>query len=452
MMPRMNSKVMSAMSEWLDLLIEERALPCAVTQVTIDGKAEYSRATGFADVATGEEIAEDAIFRLHSMTKPIVSVALMLLYEEGRFQLGDPVYHYLGSKWRKENMTVFANWKGDGDEGRKSVSFESVPCNADISIRQLLTHTSGLSYGFDPSGRGIPIDRIYNKTMVHPARHPEIVAKNAKDDPSMLKAFCDALADMPLLYQPGTQWNYSLATDVCGALIEVLSGQSLDAFLAQRVFEPLGMVDTGFDLPSEKSARMPHNYQYVPPDSVDPNATYGGQKTHHFPHLGTIVDVDEQSRASYLNQTRPKFLSGGGGLVATAGDYSKFCSMLLAGGVSGRGERVIGSRTINYIRSNHLPKGQRLMDMVPYPEFQYSETAKNGGSFGLGFAIVESPQEAGLIGSVGNFAWGGAAATIFWCDPVENMSVVFCTQVMGMQPPNMLRAKLGSYVYAALEN
>lgn len=448
-MTKINSRVMSTMSDWLELLIEERALPCAVTQVTIAGKTEYAKALGYTDVATGEGIAEDAIFRLHSMTKPIVSVALMMLYEEGRFQLGDPVYNYLGSRWRKENMTVFTRWKGDSDDGRKNVSFEVEPCNTDITMRHLLTHTSGLSYGFDPSGRGIPIDRIYNKTMVHPARHPELIAKN---DTSMLGAFCDVLSEMPLLYQPGTQWNYSLATDVCGALIEVLSGQPLDQFLAQRVLEPLGMADTGFDLPADQSYRMPHNYRCIPPEHIDPDVTYQGQKTHHFPHLGTIVDIDEQSRASYLNHARPKFLSGGGGLVATASDYSKFCSMLLAGGINNAGERVMGSRTINYMRSNHLPGGKGLMDLVPNPEFQYSETAKNGGSFGLGFSIVESPQEAGLIGSVGNFAWGGAAATIFWCDPVENMSVVFCTQVMGMQPPNMLRAKLGSYVYAALED
>ena len=446
---RLNSKVVSDMSDWLGLLIEENALPCAVTHVTIDGKTEYAKTIGFADVAADEVIAEDAIFRLHSMTKPIVSVALMMLYEDGRFQLNDPVYHYLGSKWRKENMTVFAGWKGDGDAGRKDVSFDSVPSNTDITMRQLLTHTSGLSYGFDPSGRGIPVDRIYNKKMVHPGRHPELIAKT---DPSILGAFCDVLSEMPLLYQPGTQWNYSLATDVCGALIEILSGQSLDQFLAQRVFEPLGMVDTGFDLPAQESYRMPHNYRCVPPKNIDPNMTYRGRKARHFPHLGTIVDVDEESRASYLNHARPKFLSGGGGLVATASDYAKFCTMLLAGGVNDKGERVMGSRTINYMRSNHLPRGQGLMDMVPNPEYQYSETAKNGGAFGLGFSIVESPQEAGFIGSVGNFAWGGAAATIFWCDPVENMSVVFCTQVMGMQPPNMLRAKLGSYVYAALEN
>ena len=188
----------------------------------------------------------------------------------------------------------------------------------------------------------------------------------------MLGAFCDVLAEMPLLYQPGTQWNYSYATDVCGALVEVLSGQSLDEFLAERVFGPIGMVDAGFDLVANKADRMPHNYRYVPPEGIDPSDVYKAADTLYFPHLGTIMDVDEGSRGGYLNLSRPKFLSGGGGLVGTASDYSKFCTMLLSGGVNERGERVMGSRTIDYMTSNHLPRGQRLMDMVPNPEFQYS--------------------------------------------------------------------------------
>ena len=138
-------------------------------------------------------------------------------------------------------------------------------------------------------------------------------------------------------------------------------------------------------------------------------------------------------------------------MVGTIGDYSAFCAMLLAGGAAPDGTRILGRKTLQFATSNHLPGGAGLMDLVPKPEFQYSETAKNGGSFGLGFSVVESPQAAQLIGSVGSFAWGGAAATMFWCDPMEDLHVIFCTQVMGMQPPNMLRAKLGSFVYSALE-
>jgi CubicO group peptidase (beta-lactamase class C family) len=435
----------SGLTAWLDLLVERRALPCAVTLVSHRRKTVCLHATGWADVDKQVPIRDDSLFRLYSMSKPIVSVALMLLYEEGRFQLNDPVHRFLGPAWKKENMRVFTGWQGDPESGRQEVRYDTVACSTDITMGQMLTHTAGLSYGFDPSGRGIPVDRVYARTMQHPARDP---GKIAADDPSMLGAFCDVLAAMPLLYQPGSQWNYSYATDVCGRLIEVLSGQPLDVFLRSRLFEPLGMADAGFDVPTSAANRLAHNYRYVPPTAV-PEVVRADDAL-QAPHFGTIQDIDETSRAGYLNGARPKFLSGGGGLVGTIHDYSRFCAMMLAGGMTPSGDRVIGRKTLEFITSNHLPGGQGLMDMVPKPEVQYSETAKNGGSFGLGFAIMESPQRAGLIGSVGSYAWGGAAATIFWCDPVEDLHVIFCTQVMGMQPSNMLRAKLGNYIYGAI--
>ncbi len=436
----------SRLAAWQDGLVSRGALPSAVISVTQDGERQYLRAAGWADVDDHVPIAEDSIFRLYSMSKPIVSIALMLLYEEGRFQLGDPIYHYLGDRWHRDNMRVFSGWVGEEDEGRRHVEYQTVPSDTSITMGQLLTHTAGLSYGFDPSGRGIPIDRIYSKHLRHPTRNPGAVTP---EDSSMLGAFCQALADMPLLYQPGTQWNYSYATDVCGHMIEVLSGQPLDQFLAERLFEPLGMVDAGFDLPADKADRLAHNYRYVATETSDPQPVTADETLIH-PHNGSFTDIDKASRAGYLDLSRPKFLSGGGGLVGTIADYGAFCDMLIAGGVSASGERIIGRKTLEFITSNHLPDGKGLMDMVPKPEFQYSETAKNGGSFGLGFSIMESPQQAGLIGSVGNYAWGGAAATIFWCDPVEKLHVVFCTQVMGMQPANALRAKLGSLIYGAI--
>ncbi len=436
---------LTALEEWQDGLVARGALPCAVTQVTRGGKTEFLRASGWSNVGAKIPVQEDSIFRLYSMSKPIVSIALMTLYEEGRFQLNDPIYRYLGDQWKKDNMVVFDGWIGDEEEGRKNLKYATVASESDITMGQVLTHTAGLSYGFDPSGRGIPVDRIYGKKMRHPLRTEATIAR---DDISMLQAFCDALAEMPLHYQPGTHWNYSYATDVCGRLIEVLSGQSLDTFLQERIFEPLGMVDAGFDVPSEKADRLAHNYRYVPLEHADPGVIRGTESI-FFPHVGSFEDIDEGSRAGYLNLSRPKFLSGGGGLVGTIHDYAAFCTMLLAGGVSSSGSRVIGRKTLQFVTSNHLPDGRGMMDMAK-PSVQYSETSKNGGSFGLGFAIIESPQAAGLIGSVGSFAWGGAAATIFWCDPVEDLHVVFCTQVMGMQPPNMLRAKLASFVYGAL--
>tara|TARA_B100000519_G_scaffold201402_1_gene216842 strand:- start:496 stop:1848 length:1353 start_codon:yes stop_codon:yes gene_type:complete len=437
---------LNRISEWQSLLVDRGVLPCALTLVNQGGKTVFLEGAGYADVPAQKPIGEECIFRLYSMTKPIVSIALLMLYEEGRFQLGDPVYRFLGPKWRKENMQVFTGWKG-GDEARKALKFATEPCATDMTMGQILTHTAGLSYGFDPSGRGIPVDRVYAKTLKHPARKG---ATKDPNDPSMMHAFCEALAEMPLLYQPGTQWNYSYAADVSGALIEVLSGQPLDVFLEERLCSPLGMSDTSFDVPADKASRLVRNNRYVPPETVS-EAPISGTESLAWPHLGTYQDIDEGSRAAYLDCSRPKFLSGGGGMVGTIGDYSAFCAMLLAGGAAPDGTRILGRKTLQFATSNHLPGGAGLMDLVPKPEFQYSETAKNGGSFGLGFSVVESPQAAQLIGSVGSFAWGGAAATMFWCDPMEDLHVIFCTQVMGMQPPNMLRAKLGSFVYSALE-
>ena len=441
----LSTERLSRISAWQSALVDQGAVPCALTLVNQGGETAFLEGAGWASVPARVPIRNDSIFRLYSMTKPIVSIALLQLYEEGCFQLGDPLHQYLGPKWRKENLRVFAGWNGD-DEARKSLDYATVPCASDITVGQILTHTAGLSYGFDPSGRGIPVDRVYAKTLRHPARKD---APRDPNDPSMMAAFCDALAEMPLLYQPGTQWNYSYAADVSGALIELLSGQPLDQFLAERLTGPLGMSDTAFDVPADKADRLVRNTRYVAPADAE-----GGPVTADralvWPHVGSFEDVDDTSRAGYLNGERPKFLSGGGGLVGTIGDYSAFCSMLLAGGVTPDGTRLLGRKTLQFATSNHLPGGAGLMDLVPKPEFQYSETAKNGGAFGLGFSVVESPQAAQLIGSVGSFAWGGAAATLFWCDPVEDLHVIFCTQVMGMQPPNMLRAKLGSLVYSSL--
>ncbi len=445
MSTKLSHSRLSQIGAWQQLLVDRGALPCAVTLVNRGGETALLATAGHADVASRTPVSEDSIFRLYSMTKPIVSIALMLLYEEGRFQLNDPVYHFLGDKWRKENMTVFTGWSGDN--GREALQYTTETCANDITVGQILTHTAGLSYGFDPSGRGIPVDRVYAKKMRHPARKGAVVESS---DSSMMVAFCDALAEMPLLYQPGTQWNYSYAADVSGALIEVLSGQPLDFFLTERLCAPIGMPDTAFDVPADKAARLAHNYRYVPPAATSQPVT--GADTLAWPHIGSFEDIDAASRPGYLNLSRPKMLSGGGGLVGTIGDYSAFCRVLLAGGVTQSGERLLGRKTLQFVTSNHLPGGKNLADMLPNPQFQYSETAKNGGSFGLGFSIIESPQTAGYIGSVGSFAWGGAAATLFWCDPVEDLHVIFCTQVMGLQPPNALRAKLGSFVYSALED
>lgn len=433
----------AALAAWQDRLVEAGALPCALTLVGHRGQTAFLHGCGWRDPAARVPLQEDDLFRLYSMTKPLTSVALMLLYEEGLFHLNDPVHHYLGERWKARNMVVFDGWR-NGEQGRRALDYATRACEVDITVRHLLTHTAGLSYGFDAGGRDIHVDPIYGAQLMRTSR----AANVAPDDVSMLRAFCDSLATLPLWYQPGSHWNYSHATDVCGRLVEVLSGKPLDVFMRERLLEPLGMRDTGFDVHARDDARFVHNHRHVPaaasPAGVDATSAL------RFPHVGRYEDIDARSRAAYLDITRPKFLSGGGGLVGTLQDYGAFCAMLLDGGRNRAGERVIGRKTLEFMALNHLPEGKGMLELAK-PATQYSETAKNGGAFGLGFAITEKPGQVGYMGSVGNLAWGGAAATIFWCDPVEQLYVVFFSQVVGMQPANMLRAKLASLVYGALD-
>lgn len=367
-------------------------LPMAISVVSRYGKVAYTCATGFSDADDKVPIRDDDIFRLYSMTKPPVAIGLLMLYEEGRFQLDDPVWHFLGSKWKKENMRVFRAWTD-----RKACEYTTDPAERDITMRHVLTHTAGLSHGFDRTGVGIPIDRIYAKHWKRPSLEPRDGSTCVKEgDTSMLAAFIDGLGDMPLLYQPGTQWNYSHAPDVQGRLIEVLSDRPLDVFLADRLFGPCEMVDTGFDVPPEKAHRLTRCYSYEPPTGIDGGGGGGGilsdkaklseavsgEAAITFPHVGSFRDSDDGSGRSfngYLNTSRPKMISGSGGMVGTAADYARFCNMLLAGGVASSGERILGVKTIEFATSNHLPDDKGLLDMIIDPKVQYSETAANGG-------------------------------------------------------------------------
>lgn len=367
-------------------------LPMAVSVVCRHGKVAYTKATGYSDTEGKVPICDDDIFRLYSMTKPPVAVGLLMLYEEGRFQLDDPVWYFLGPKWKRENVRVFKAWTN-----RKDCEYTTEPAEREITMRHILTHTAGLSHGFDRSGVGIPIDRIYAKEWLRPSLVPHDGSTLVKQgDTSMLAAFIDGLGDMPLLYQPGTQWNYSHAPDVQGRLIEILSGKPLDVFLEDRLFSKCGMVDTGFDVPPDKAHRLTHCYSYVPPAGMaddgggiqlsdketNLSGSISGDAAVTFPHVGSFRDNDDgtgRSNAGYLNTSRPKMISGTGGMVGTASDYSRFCNMLLAGGVTSSGERILGVKTIEFATSNHLPDGKGLLDMIMDPKVQYSETAANGG-------------------------------------------------------------------------
>jgi CubicO group peptidase (beta-lactamase class C family) len=368
------------------------------------GHPAYFRSLGHSDLERGKLIDDKTIFRIYSMTKPITSIALMMLYERGLFQLNDPVQRYFPS-WSSQKVWL----SGDGD------TMVCEPLARPISFRDVLTHTSGLTYGgtlpSTPSTH--PVDAAYKALKIRSA--------GTGDD---LTSFMDKLGRVPLMFQPGTRWMYSLATDVCGALVEALSGKPLDVFFREEIFEPLGMVDTGFTVPEDKIGRFAANYQRGPDKA--------------------LKLLDDPATSPYLR--KPALLSGGGGLVGTTADYMRFCDMLRREGMGPNG-RIIGSRTLRMMHLNHLPGGQ---DLAATAIDSFSETTSGGIGFGLGFASVLSEVESGGP-SRGDYYWGGAASTIFWIDPAEDMAVVFMTQLMPSGTFNF-RGQLKNIIYAAIED
>ena len=370
------------------------------------GHVAYQKAIGSRNLAAGEPMTDDTVFRIYSMTKPVASVALMTLWERGAFQLDDPI-HKAFPEFAESRVHV----SGSGD------AMETAAANRPISYRDVLTHTAGLTYGGILQEIGIPgeedpVDAAYRSLTIR------------RDPAETLETFMSKIAKAPLKYHPGEKWMYSLATDVVGALVERLSGRPLDRFLDEEIFQPLGMKDTGF---------------HVRPDQADRFATCysrGKDKT---------LQVADNPRESPFLQP-PTFLSGGGGLVSTMGDYHRFCEMLRRGGELD-GARIIGSRTLDLMTENHLPGGVDLSELAID---SFSETMPKGVGFGLGFAMTVDGVRAGSA-SEGEFYWGGAASTLFWVDPFEDMVVIFLTQLLPSTTYNF-RGQLRNLVYAAIED
>jgi CubicO group peptidase (beta-lactamase class C family) len=353
-------------------------------------------------------MAEDTLIRIYSMTKPITSVGLLMLYEEGLFRLDDPVSRYIPS---------FADvrvWR-DGTTANYSTTFPE----REMTIRDLFTHTSGLTYGF--MGRH-PVDGLYRK-------------RGLDTGTQKLESWAEALAELPLLFSPGTRWSYSVATDLLGRLIEVIGGQPLDQYFAERIFQPLGMVDTGFWVGDDRAHRLAANYAVpaLSPFGV-PEGTEGADRA--------VIDAAGET-SPY--RRKPEFLSGGGGLVSTIGDYHRFTQMLLREGELD-GARILGRRTVEYATINHLPGGR---DLAAMGQPVFSETRYEGVGFGLGFSVILDPAETQVVCSAGEFAWGGAASTLFWVDPVEELTVIGLTQLMPSSA-YPIRQELKALVYAAL--
>ncbi|MCU1450129.1 MAG: beta-lactamase [Acidimicrobiales bacterium] len=379
--------------------VDDGRLPGWLLAVTRGGRIVHLAAYGSRDVEADLPVEVDTLFRIYSMTKPVTSVAAMMLYEEGAFELKDPVSRFIPSF---EHVRVY--------RAGSSLKPELEPATEPVRIWHLLTHTSGLTYGFHYAH---PVDAMYR------AAGFEWGSPDGMD----LAACCDAWAALPLLFQPGAEWNYGVSTDVLGRVVEVASGQTLDAFFRDRIFEPLGMADTAFSVPEHAAARLGALYT---PD----------------PATGRAMRIDAFGR---LALQPPDALSGGGGLVSTAADYHRFTQMLLAEGALD-GVRLLGNRTVRYMTRNHLPGGA---DLEAFGRPLFSETTFAGVGFGLGFSVVDDPVKNKVLASASEYAWGGAASTAFWVDPVESVTALFFTQLLPSSS-HPIRPQLKQLVYQAL--
>ena len=368
-----------------------------LTGIYRNGQLGFISPLGLMDRESRKLVERDTIFRIYSMTKPITSVALMSLYEKGLFQLDDPVSEYIPSF---KDLKIY-------EEGILG-SYKTNYPDREMTIIDLLSHQSGLTYGF------------MERTNVDAAYRELGIEKESQEN---LEEFVDVLSTIPLEFSPGTAWNYSVSTDVCGYLIEVISGKPLDSFLEEEIFQPLGMLDTGFYVPSIKTQRLSSNYEYRE-----------GKEPILIAHSG-----------SHINP--PTLLSGGGGLVSTLDDYMAFCKMILGRG-SLEGHRILSRKTLDLMSSNHLTNGEDLRSCA---YGRWSETSYTGVGFGLGFSVLLDPAASQVSGSKGELAWGGAASTAFWIDPLEDMAVVFLTQLIPSSTYNV-RRELRSLVYSALSD
>jgi len=364
-MAGISSERLSRIKPVMQRYIDENKLPGMITMVARHGKVVHFEKYGLMDVDKPMQL--NTIFRIASMTKPVTSVAVMMLYEEGYFQLDDPVADYIPEF---KNLKVFSSIDKNG--------IHTVDPIRPITIRDLLTHTSG----FTGVGADTPVDSIYS---------------TANLSEGTLKDMIQKLSKIPLLYQPGSKWNYSRSTEVLGYLVEVLSGKPFDVFLKERIFNPLKMEDTDFYVPKEKFNRVGAVYA---PDSVG---------------IKIIMEPDTNTVSIPV-----KFLSGNGGLVSTATDYMIFCQMLLNKGEY-NGIRLLGSRTVDLMTSNHI--SNEIM-----PDDEFFGPLLSGMGFGFGFAILQDNTQANIIGSKGSYWWSGSGNTYFYIDPKEDLVLILMAQ------------------------
>lgn len=388
----MSSKRLARIPAAMEKSVTDNQLPGILTLIQRKGKVVHLDKYGMMDIETGKPMQEDALFRIYSMTKPIVSVALMTLYEEGRFSINDPVAKFIPAFSKTK---VYA--------GSTPLGLKLVDQDPAITLHHLLTHTSGLSYGwfFDS-----PVEDLYREII------PNIFIRT-----QTLEEVVTKLAELPLLFQPGTQWRYSYATDVLGYVVQVIADMPLADFLEERIFKPLGMVDTTFHVTSEKLDRLAQIYsseKLYDPVPVNPE------------EVGLINDVTVPTNCP----------SSGGGLISTLADYLKFCNCLINNGRY-EGGHLLSRKTLAWMTSDHIPVQLKPLKLGLW-------TLDHG--FGLGFRVATSLGEAKSLTSLGEYGWAGAAQTYFWIDPVEEFIGLFMTQHMPIEPyPTQERFKILAY-------
>lgn len=388
--------------------VDSGMLPFIQTQIVRKGELVHNTHHGLLDIERKTPTREDQIVRIYSMTKPVTSVALMMLVEEGALGLDDDVATHI-PQFKRTGVYVSGLPTLLPDQPQQ---FITMPPKRPMKVVDLVTHTAGLTYGFMMR---TAVDAAYRKAKI-----------GEFNTPGGMEGFIDDLSKVPLEFSPGEQWNYSVSIDVMGYLVEKLSGMKFGEFLRQRLFEPLGMKDTAFYVPATKLDRFGSCYQ--PKQG-------GGLKLQ-----------DDGQKSTYA--APPALESGGGGLVSTAHDYMRFCRMMLGNG-SLDGVQILSPKTVQLFSLNHLPGGKEMIDLAPSGT-QFSETGYNGIGFSIGCGVNMNVAKTRLPGSLGEFFWGGAASTAFWIDPVEDLAVVFMTQVIGTEARLTLRRDLRTLVYSAM--
>ena len=386
----MSSERLKRLDATFQKIIDDKELPGVTLTIARKGKLVYQKSFGFQDREKSTSMSNDSIFRIYSMTKPVASVAAMILVEEGKLQLAEPISKYI-PEFKEMKVGI------DTVDANGAVTFATVPAKRQITVQDLLRHTSGLTYGA-PLNDKTTVQKMYKEAGVGLA------------SPTLIE-FVKAIAKLPLAYEPGTTYEYSHSTDVLGRVIEVASGKNLDEFVRERILVPLKMNDTGFILPAEKLSRM-----------AEPQP-----------------DRQTGARQVLLDFSKPTgFLAGGHGLVSTAGDYTRFCQMMLNGGEL-EGARILGPRMVAYMASNHVGPNIGVGTVWNPGE---------GYGFGLGFAVRKEFGLAQWPGSVGDYYWGGYAGTYFWMDPKEQLTVTYMSQEINRR--NHYRILVRDLVYQSL--